>query len=540
MHDALTVMGMLAEQAHHRPDTVALSEPAAEPPTSMSYGSLAKSARNLADELAEAGIQRGDVVGVWLPNWAETVVAEFALASLGAAVLGINTRYNVHEIAHLLSTATPRHVIVPFAFHGLDFTGRLHAAVAESGHIPQVLVVRTLAGADTRIFDVGAGAHAAGENAHAGLPARYLRGAADDLANLFTTSGSSGVPKLAGHDQQAVVRHSRNVAHALEFGPGDVLFAVLPFAGVYGFNSIMAALAAGATCVLESVFDPTRALQLIDTYRVTHLIGGDDLFGRLKDTWTPGTASLASWRRGAIADFGGRSPEIAVWTEKYFGVRVSGVYGSSEGFALAAIHDPARPLDERIRGGGLQVSADIEVRVIHPATGRELASGQTGELQFRGYHVMTGYLGNPTATTEAFTGDGWLRSGDLGYTDPDGAGYVYSCRAGDALRLRGFLVQPAEIETFLLDHEDVAAAKVVGTHDRNGADVAIAFIVSTDEATTDIEPRLLDHCRDNLAPFKVPTRVVRVAELPTTTGTNGPKVRTTVLRQWADELNQQA
>lgn len=532
---------MLADVAADAPEAVALVERGPHGVTQLTYGQLRREVDALHRQLVDRALGRGDVVALWLPNWTDMVVWQFALARLGAAALGVNTRYRVHEVAHLLRRARPACVALPAAFLDLDFVGQLHRAVADvagDDHPPprpQVAVVRSqVPNADLTAFDVGGGAWAPaaepGPARHAGAAGRPR-----DVVCVFTTSGSTSAPKLAAHDQASVVHHSRRVAERFEVGGGDAVLCVLPLSGVFGFTPAFAALAAGAACVLVPVFRPVETLQAMADHGVTHLVGGDDLFGRLKDAWADAPVSLSSWRRGGIADFLGHTHEILDWAEHHAGARVCGVYGSSELFALTTIWEPDTPIPQRAVGGGRLVSPDIAVRVVDESSGGELPAGETGELQFRGYNVAREYLGDPRATAAAFTADGWFRSGDLGRLRDDGDGLIYVCRAGDALRLRGFLVNPAEIEEFLATHDDVTVAQVVGVTGSDGADLAVAF-VTLHSGAADSEEELLAWCRAHLAPFKVPARVVVVDEFPTTAGTNGTKIQKAVLRQWADEL----
>lgn len=523
------------------PDAVAVVERDATGIIRLTYAELRHEVDALHHQLGERGLQRGDVVGLWLPNWTDMLVWQLALAALGAAALGVNTRYNVHELTHLLRRAGPACVAVPHTFLDLDFAGRLRRAVADVADdrppppTPQVAVVRPPAhGADLAAFDVGGGAWAPAAEPHARPAAQS--GTPDDVACVFTTSGSTSAPKLAAHDQRSVVRHSRHVAASFDVRGGDAVLCVLPVSGVFGFTPAFAALAVGAACVLVPVFRPADAVQAMHDHGVTHLVGGDDLFGRLKDAWDDEPVPLSSWRRGGIADFLGRTHEILSWAEEHAGARVCGVYGSSELFALVTIWEPETPIPQRALGGGRLVSSDIEVRVVDETTGGELAAGETGELQFRGYNVVSEYLGDPAATAAAFTADGWFRSGDLGRLRDGGDGLIYVCRAGDALRLRGFLVNPAEIEEFVASHEAVAVAQVVGVTDSSGADLAIGFVTLHPDSAED-EDQLLAWCRAHLAPFKVPARVVVVDEFPTTSGTNGTKIQKAVLRRWAEELS---
>jgi fatty-acyl-CoA synthase len=140
---------------------------------------------------------------------------------------------------------------------------------------------------------------------------------------------------------------------------------------------------------------------------------------------------------------------------------VVGLYGSSELQALLARRSEQAPLEERALGGGRLVAPEGEVQARDPQTGARLPHGTAGELEFKVPSRMVGYYGNDDATGEATTADGWFKSGDLGHTTSE-RDFVFLTRLGDALRLSGFLVSPAEIEDILLEHPQVIAAQVVG------------------------------------------------------------------------------
>jgi acyl-CoA synthetase (AMP-forming)/AMP-acid ligase II len=504
--------------------------------STISFAELGAAVGEAAALLDLHGVRRGDVVACWLPNWTEALVLEYALAHLGAANLGVNTRYGVHELTHLLARGRPVGILAPARFHSLDFAGRLSAAIEALADASPALVppwVATVRGTPEEAPELDAGGGTWAFEPVPGTPPPPLTGHSEDMLNYFTTSGSTGVPKLAGHSQLAVATHARNTAIALEMVPGDVVLGVLPLSGVFGFNPVMGSLAAGGAVMLEPVFDAAATLSGMSEFGVTHAVGGDDLFGRLLDAWKLERPSLSGFRRGGIADFAGRAGEVVEWAERELGAKISGVYGSSEIFALSAIWPANEPLAERVRGGGRPVSEEIEVRVMDPQTNRECEPGEPGELQFRGYNVLSDYLGDAQARESAFTDDGWLRSGDLGASEDARGGFLYICRAGDALRLRGFMVEPAEIEQFLASHPDVAIAKVVGVQN-DGADVAVAFVSAQEGHDLDAE-ELLAFAKASLAPFKVPSRINVVTEFPVTTGTNGTKIRISELRRQATE-----
>lgn len=509
--------------------------------------------RALEAELTEAGLRRGQCVAVFLPNWSDTVVWQFAASALGAHVIGINTRYNVGEVEHVLRAARPAVVAVAERFHGLDLFGMLSQAVsATRGDVsaPAVALVRA-PGSDpsdesvAATFDLGSGSWHAGSGDVRGAtvprtPATATQTVAgeigdpdDPLAVAFTTSGSTGTPKLAAHRESAVVGHARADAAGMGIVRGDVTLCVLPLSGVFGFNTAMATLAGGGTVLMVPVFDPVTALRAIESERVTHVVGGDDLYGRLRDTWQDVRADLSSLKWLGIADFLGRSHEIARWARDEFDAFTTGVFGSSEVFSLMLFWTVDDPESVRWNGGGRPVSPDIAVRIADPYDDSVLPDGEQGELQVRGPNVADAYLGDPSAAAKAFTADGWFHSGDLAVATGDG-GFTYVCRAGDALRLRGFLVDPAEIDTRLAMHTDVRTAKVVGITGPGGYTQAVGFVVPTEDAAV-TSADLRQWCAETLAAFKVPAAVHVIEKMPTTVGGNGTKIRAVELREWAQQ-----
>ncbi|NDK90316.1 AMP-binding protein [Gordonia desulfuricans] len=552
--DASALGALGADLVSADPDAVAVYDVVDGRPVPVTRGRLAHRAEVLAQELRAVGVRRGHCVAVLIPNWSDALVWQFAAAALGAHVIGINTRYNVGEVRHILVAARPVVVGLATDFHGLDLTGILVDAAASAEVTPPIVAAVAgpgAAGDPVPAPDLGSGTWIAGHGGTEGLrvpdvgdvavlTAAGIDDRADDaLAVAFTTSGSTGTPKLAAHRDSAVVDHARADAAVMGIGPGDVVLCVLPVSGVFGFSTALAGLAGGAGLLMEPVFDAAGTLARMARLGVTHAVGGDDLFGRLYDTWHGGErADLSALRWIGIADFLGRSQAIADWARTEFGTHTTGVFGSSEVFALALLWADTDPEALRWNGGGRPVSDAVQVRIADPFDHTEVDTGVQGELQFRGTNVVDAYLGNAAAAQDSFTADGWFRSGDLGVATGDG-GYTYVCRMGDALRLRGFLVDPAEIEHRLAEHPAVATAKVVGTTADDGHTVAVGFVVLDEVAVSGgtAEPVdaavLKDWCRTSLAAFKVPTTVHVIEAMPTTVGGNGSKIKAAELRVWA-------
>jgi fatty-acyl-CoA synthase len=502
----------------------------------ISHESLEGAIAAAAGALARLGVRPGDVVGLWLPNGLDYLALQFAAAGLGAAVLGVNTRYGSFELAHIVAVARPKVMALPARFLDLDFPARLAAAVGQAEQAAgaaarmMVVVCGDVVDDDLGRFDVGGGAERLDLGALS--PALVDGGWPEAPASYFTTSGSTGAPKLAGHDQASVAIHSPLVAHHFGIGPEDVVLGVLPFCGVFGFNVVLAALAAGASVLIDPVFDAATVLSAMGRFGVTHAFGGDDVWGRLREAWRADPIPLARLRRGAIAQFEGRTETLGAWARDSLGAELTGVYGSSELMAFTMGRPPNQPdIALQVRGGGRPISDRIELRIADPETGEVLSEGQ-GELQARGYPRLTHYLGAPEATARAITPDGWYRSGDLVSRDADG-GYTFICRNTEALRLRGFLVEPAEIEQCLMSHPAVGGARVVGARGDHG-DTPVAFVTLEDQAVTG--EALIAFCKGRLAAFKVPTRVVFLDAFPVTAGTNGAKVKLEELRRMAAAL----
>jgi fatty-acyl-CoA synthase len=478
-------------------------------------GELRLAARRCAAWLDRLGLRRGDAIAVWLPDGGAWLQLLFGAAQLGVLMVPISTRYREEEAAQVVRVSRARMLLAPAQFLKFDYAGSARSIARELPHVGHVVVVEDPAG-----FLPTPGCE----------PLDEERGRPEDALCTFATSGTTGAPKLAVHDQRGIALHGRNVAVRTEVVPGQsVLLCALPLYGVLSFVLMMGAMAGGADCILMQVYDADAAAALIDEYGVTHLFGADGVFGPILDV---ADARLATWRWGGFADFTGMAAEVIAKAERKCGLRAFGLYGSSECFALTATNLRSDDAPRRALAGGLPVAPDIEFRVAHIDTGELLPEGEQGELQIRGYNVMTGYLNNPEATAAAFTADGWFRSGDLAYST--GERFVFLARLKDSLRLRGYLVDPTEIEEFLGRHPGLLDAQVVGVRRPGEGDVAVAFVRAASSGAVD-EALVLEYCKSGIANYKVPRRIVFVEAYPSSSGANGTKILKNRLREMAEQ-----
>ena len=445
-----------------------------------------------------------------MPNGILPVELLLAAARLGAVTIGLNTRYRVEDLRHLVERGRPRVLVAVTDFLDIDFPAVVGAALAGLDRPPRLLWPDDVAALRTGHEPIVT------DRAHP-----------SDLAVAFTTSGTTGRPKLAAHDHASTVRHLGAAARSLQVTPDSTGLLILPFCGTFGFVSLLAVLAGGGRVVVPDHFDPSVAATLMERHGVTHVNGSDDMLLAVLGH----AAGLTRWHHGVQAEFTGQGDK-AVEQAEAAGARITGAYGSSETFALLARWSPEAPVGPRARAGGIPVDPAMEVRAIDAVTGRVLAPGDAGELQLRGPSVLSAYLAPDGTSPPSTTPDGWFATGDLGAVDGEG-GFVYLSRLGDALRLAGFLTDPAEIEQHLLTHPAVSGVQVVGAPRPGGGEMAVAFVVARGEVD---EAALIDHCTCGLANYKVPARIVMLESFPTVDGANGVKIRKAELRQRAIDL----
>ena len=501
----------------------------------ISFGDLRARSERVAGGLRRLGVGSGDRVAIWLPNVPAWLEVFFACCRLGAIAVSVNTRFRASEVEDIVGRSRAKLLVLWPDFRGIDFLGIL--ADIEGAHLPELerVVLYSEAEEPQRAETVLGKEALPFETLAQSTPAAEPAG--DDLEQsgcvIFTTSGTTRAPKFVLHSQSGLVRHAHEVADAFSYRRRDVVLAqVMPFCGVFGFCQVLAGLAAGRPSHLQTSFAPRELLALVTEHRITHMHGTDDMWQRLFDVASPGT--LTSLRACGFAAFTMQPAELLAAADLH-GVPLVGLYGMSEIQALFAARREDDPAGERQRCGGYPVSPSARVRVRDPESGQLLGVGGQGELEVKGPSQMIGYFENAEATAATLTEDGYVRTGDLGVLDDDGS-FEYVARMGDALRLGGFLVSPAEIEAHLETHPRVDTAQVVGV-DTPAGPRCCAFVVGprVSESETRSDEELRQHCARALAKFKVPERVLVLAEFPTTASANGTKIQKAVLRRWAEE-----
>jgi fatty-acyl-CoA synthase len=507
----------------------------------VSYEQFDHQVHQTAAWLRQHGIEPGDHVAVWLINRTEWLVLLFALAKIGATLVSVNTKYRAHELQYILTNSQATTLILQLNFKKIDFSTVVKDVDAQAlSHLARVIMLDADASTPSRLLDRPVIAF--NPNAFiADQTERHILNTpspADQNIAFFTTSGTTKGPKLVMHTQRTLSEHAQHVASGYHFGePGDKLLAALPLCGVFGLNSVLGAIAAGMPVVLMDFFDGHTGAALIKKEKITHLFGSDEMLRRLIEHAEP--TPFPSLKTFGFASFSPRFIDLAKELIPR-GIPMRGLYGSSEVMALFSIQQPDMPIEERALGGGYPAADSLAcVRARDPDSGALCAPGVSGELEIHSPTLFKGYFNNPIATKEAFTEDGFFKTGDLGYVRADGS-FVYQSRMGDTMRLGGFLVDPTEIEQLLAEQPEIKSAQVVGIEIKGQLKPVAVVIASdphsghTNNATSDPNV-ILNRLSKQLAAFKVPTHLWFIDAFPATASANGDKFQRVKLREMAQK-----
>jgi len=485
--------------------------------------------RRLASSLAQRGIGVGDTVAVMLPNVPAMFEAHFGVPMTGAVLNTLNTRLDAEAIAFTLQHGEAKVLLTDS-----EFASVIEKALALLGERrPFVIEVDDdQAPPGRRLGDVSYESFLADGDPHFAwqLPADEWNAIA-----LNYTSGTTGNPKgVVTHHRGAYLNAVSNVVTwSMPLHP--VYLWTLPMFHCNGwcFPWTMA-LQAGASVCLRKV-DTGLIFKLIREHRVTHLCGAPIVYGMLINAPEAQRAGLDRTGRVINGLIAGSAPPAAIIEGcERIGIAITHVYGLTESYGPAAVcaqqtEWASLPIGERARLNARQGVAYPMQQAISVLNAKTLepvpADGQTmGEIFFRGNLLMKGYLKNAKATDEAFAG-GWFHTGDLAVVQPDG--YVkIKDRSKDVIISGGENISSVEVEEVLYRHPAVLMAAVVAKPDEKWGEVAAAFVELIDGATV-TEAQLIEHCRSEMARFKVPKQVIFGPLPKTSTG----KIQKFVLRE---------
>jgi fatty-acyl-CoA synthase len=454
----------------------------------LRFGALAARVDVVAAGLAAHGVGRGTHVGLLAPNWPEWLVLAFAVWSRGGVLVPLNTLYTARELAHALAHADVQVLVAVRSFLRHDY----ERALADV-HTPRLREIVWLnpppPGAPVDLGPLGMATPA---------PATGPVVQPYDPATIVFTSGSTAAPKGVVHSHGALARAAVENAAVLGIEPEDRTWGYLPFFFAGGLVAVaLGTLSAGAAVVLQEVFEAGETLRLLASERVTvffawphqaeALLAHPD-FATTRLHLRKGVGANTKWARALY-----RPDHVAVSS-----------FGMTEMPPLCTAWPWSAPREKREGSHGPAVGSR-QLRIVDPASGRPLPSGETGELCVRGPTLLTGYYNE---APPPFDADGYFHTGDLGWLDGDEA-FHFLGRAKDVIKTAGANVAAAEVEAVLAEHPAVGAAYVVGVPDPARGENVAAFVVPKAMVS---ETDLVAHCRERLASYKVPRHLWLVSE----------------------------
>jgi len=485
-------------------------------------------ARRLASALVQHGIGKGDTVAVMLNNTPEMYECNFGVPVTGAVLNTLNTRLDAEAIAFMLNHGEAKLLITD-----REYSPIVKKALADLGRTILVIDVDDpeYTGPGERVGSLEYEAFIA-----AGAADYPWGGPADewDAISLNYTSGTTGNPKgVVYHHRGAYLNAMSNIV-SWGMPPHAVYLWTLPMFHCNGwcFAWTMAANAGTNVCLRR--VDPKLIFDAIREHKVTHYCGAPIVHSLLAN-------APAAWREGInhpVAGLIAAAPPPAAVIEGMgkIGVDITHVYGLTETYGPASVcakHTEwaQLPIEEQVALNGRQgvrYHAQEAITVLDPMNMEPVPwdNATMGEIMFRGNLVMKGYLKNPTATEESFAG-GYYHTGDLAVMQPDG--YVkIKDRSKDVIISGGENISSIEVEDVLYKHPAVLVAAVVATPDAKWGEVPCAFVELRDDATV-TEQEIIDFCRERMARFKIPKRVVFGPLPKTSTG----KIQKFILREQA-------
>lgn len=486
----MTLSDHFLGRAHEHPENLAVIHGDVR----ITYGRLAAEVDRVARGLQARGVTGGDRVLVLAGNVPEVIAIYLAVSRLGAVYVPVSTTFREREVRFVLDNAEPTAAIVASthveAFLGWDTERTVDVIVLDGSRIEGLVAYG----------DLGVGAE----------PLRPVEVGEEDPLLLCYTSGTTSTPKPVLHSQRSEVYNATTYAEVWNLGPGDKGVVCLPLAWVYGLSTTTAALlVSGGTVLLLDRFHPVAVVEAIEAHGATAMWGTMSMYTKLVEVIRQrGDADLSTLR---VVNNGGEPcpPPLVKDFEELTGLQLLGSYATSEARPIMVV----RPGDEGAPDGTVgRLVPGAEIRLV-AEDGSPVPSGEAGHALLRCPGLMTEYYRRPDLTADRLTEDGWLRSGDLLQNDEAGYWYVVG-RQSEMIIRSGANIAPAEVETALAAHPDVADVAVVGVPDPRSGE-AVRAVVATAGRKPD-EDELRAFLLDQLAAYKVPQEFVFVDELPRT------------------------
>ena len=464
------------------------------------YRQINERANAVANGLKEVGVTKGDRVTLFLPNCTEFFFWYFGILKIGAIVNPLNVMLREKELDYLIDDCKPKVVVTT---HELS-SEPLKIFSRDNCSVDKMIIIGGDNGENVLSFETFL------ENQSPIFNSVSVE--ADDIAAILYTSGTTGLPKGVMLTHTNLWVNGRHCADWAETTYRDITVCALPLFHSYAITHVVAELLmVGGTVVWLSRFDATECFEAMVKYKATAFHGvGTIYYALVNHPKLDEYAKKINLRYCVTGAAATPEPILKAWNEKF--ANLSEGYGTTEAAPVVFMNPLMGKGVQKANSCGIPIVEEIEVAAVDVGN-NPVKAGEIGELVVRGSNVMKAYWNKPEATAETII-DGWLHTGDLVYFDDDGYCFVKD-RIKDMIITGGFNIYPKEIEDFLYTHPAVGEAQVVGMKDKERGELAVACIAlkSGMSATPD---EIITFCKNNIAAYKTPRKVVFFDELPKT------------------------
>ena len=514
-----TVPSVFNDRINLTPDVVALIDG----DTRLTFKELGEQVHHTAAALQDLGIQKGEKVGLIFENGIQFPVVLFAVYQIGAVPLSVNPTLKPKEIQHILNDSETVALIIGDHFDEYDPIDTIESIREDLPLIRHLIIDGTEPHSGVQLSHL----------LEKTLPRRVdVDINPDDLAILIYTSGTTGLPKGGMHThksqlvpigrdsfQKPTIREMVLMVQRYGFeyilrflkiiGKTMVFFSTgPPYTAAGTFGAVMTILT-GKTYLIKDRFSPIEVVRLIEKERVNVLFAVPSLLALICRNQIIKNHDISS----LLFIFSGAayvSPSLTDEVRKKLGCPIMIGYGGTE-FGTPTMTNPFSDSDKALRETVGKVGDTYELRIVNDDR-QTLPTGEVGEIAVRGPSLMRGYYKDEAATRDVFDEEGWVYTGDLGNLDEDGYLRITG-RIKDMIIRAGQNIYPVELEDVLVKHPKIYQAAVVGVPDDLSGEKVVAFIIPKDGTDLD-KVQVLNFCRKNMAPYKIPANVYFVDEFP--------------------------
>ncbi|MFX1377414.1 MAG: class I adenylate-forming enzyme family protein [Promethearchaeota archaeon] len=474
------------------------------------YRELLSTADRIANALDEAGVKKGDGVGIMASNCPEFLFCVLGILETGASVVPINSLLREEDVVHIISDAG---IIDTIFIHSNQY--RVIKKVRKKVELKNVIM---LGAKEAKEGTITLDEFIDGK---APKPPDVEIDPLNDLAALLYTGGTTGLPK------GVMLTHNNLVSDALcamymagepeedeptLFGIG-VNLSILPLCHSFGFTVVCIAMHLAAMLVMFASFNPEEILEAIEYYKIEGFVGVPVMFQMIVNSPDFTKRDLSSVERAGSGS-AALPIEVSKKWEEVTGVKPSQGYGLTE--ASPITHTSAEWLPETITESIGVPIIDTDSKIVNPDTLEELPPNEIGELLIKGPQIMKGYWKKPKETAETIIEGGWLRTGDLARMDERGYFFIEG-RTKDIIKYKGYKVMPREVEEKLFAHPAVLDVGVISAPDPNIGETIKAYIVLRPEYVDKTTERdIIDWAKEKMAGYKYPRQVEFINVLPRT------------------------